>query len=164
MTSPRLNSVLFVAIAASLALTACNRDDTSYNDDAAMTPPVASEAATTPEPMPPAAEPVAMVTVTTIDLGNAVGEDMRVTAPLATFATDDTIHASIATSGNGGTVSTRWTFQDGQVVHSEDKTVAAGDQVTDFMISNPEPWPTGSYTLDVMVDGEVVQTREFTVE
>ena len=66
----------------------------------------------------PAPAPAA-VAVGAIDLGKAVGPDMKVTAPTAAFGVRDTIYASIATTGTsaGTTLGTRWTFADGQVVH-----------------------------------------------
>ena len=152
---------LALALTAGLVLAACDRRDATVDDEAVNPPPVATTPA--PEAMPPAGEPQPMVTVTTVDLGSAVDADNRVTTPITTFATSDTFHASVATAGNGGTVSTRWTFQDGQVVHTEDKIVPAGPQITDFMVTNAQGWPTGTYTMEVMVDGQVVQTREFEV-
>ena len=157
-----------LALAAVFALSACDRRDDAAVDDAANPPPAATEPA--PNDMPDAgtpgdgmADPDAAVTVTSLELGNEVGADNRVPAPMGTFATSDTVHASVVTDGSGGTVSTRWTFEDGQVVHTEDKIVPAGEQVTDFMITNPSGWPTGTYTLEVMVDGQMVQTRDFEV-
>ena len=157
-----------LALAAVFALSACDRRDDAAVDDAANPPPAATDPA--PTDMPDAgtpgddvADPNAAVTVTSLELGNAVGADNRVAAPISTFATGDTVHASVVTDGSGGTVSTRWTFEDGQVVHTEDKIVPAGNQVTDFMITNPSGWPTGTYTLQVSVDGQVVETREFEV-
>lgn len=166
-TFPSLPATL-LALAAALALAACDdrRDDAM--DDAANPPPAATEPA--PTDMPDAGadddvmvDPDAAVTVTSVELGNEVGADNRVTAPITVFTTSDTIHASVVTDGTGGTVSTRWTFEDGQVVHTEDKIVPAGDQVTDFMITNPAGWPTGTYTLAVSVDGQEVDTRTFEV-
>ena len=165
-----------LALAAAFALAACDdRRDDAQVDDAANPPP----AATTPGPtdmpdadgdgMPDAdddgsiVDADAAVTVTSVELGNEVGADNRVPAPMGTFATSDTVHASVVTDGTGGTVSTRWTFEDGQVVHTEDKIVPAGNQVTDFMITNPAGWPTGTYTLAVSVDGQEVDTRTFEV-
>lgn len=154
-----------LAFAALFALSACDRRDDAAVDEADNPPPAATDV--DPADMPDAdgigSDADAAVTVTSVELGNEVGADNRVTAPMATFATDDTVHASVVTGGAGGTVSTRWTFEDGQVVHTEDKIVPAGEQVTDFMITNPAGWPDGTYTLEVMVDGNVVQTREFEV-
>ena len=39
-----------------------------------------------------------------------------------------------------------------------------GNDVTNFRVSNPDAWPTGTYTVEVSIDGEVVETREFSVE
>lgn len=157
-----------LALAAVFALSGCDRRDDAAVDEAANPPPAATEPAPTDMPdagMPAdgTADPNAAVTVTSLELGNEVGADNRVAAPMSTFATGDTVHASVVTDGSGGTVATRWTFEDGQVVHTEDKIVPAGNQVTDFMITNPSGWPAGTYTLEVSVDGQVVETREFEV-
>ena len=160
-----------IALAALLVLSACDRRDDAAVDDAANPPPAATEPA--PTDMPDAGDTTdpnaidqpagAAVTVTSIELGNEVGADNRVTAPMGTFAGDDTIHASVVTDGTGGTIATRWTFEDGQVVHTEDKTVPAGEQVTDFMVANPAGWPTGEYQVEFSVDGQVVATRKYEV-
>lgn len=165
-----------LALAALFALSACDRRDDAAVQDADNPPPAATDAA--PGDMPAADgtdtdrandpnainnAPGAAVTVDTIELGNEVGADNRVAASLRNFATSDTIHASVVTNGTGGTVSTRWTFEDGQVVHTEDKVVPAGEQVTDFMITNPAGWPTGEYEVEVSVDGQVVATRQYEV-
>jgi hypothetical protein len=109
---------------------------------------------------PPAA---AGITVTTVDLGNAVGADNRVTVPSTTFAKGDTIHASLATDGAAGNLTAKWTFGD-QVVDTQDKAVAAGPQVTEFSVTKPDGWPVGKYKLEVSSNGTVVQTREFEVK
>jgi len=133
-------------------------------------------AATTPEattpapvPMPPPAATVAQpapatsVTVTTLDLGNAIGADNHIATPTTSFSTKDTIHASVATDGPGGNLSAKWTMGD-KVVDTQDKTVAAGPQVTEFSISKPDGWPAGHYTLQVSANGNVLQSRDFDVK
>ena len=164
MNRTRLSHVLLVAVLGSLALAGCKK-----REEAATTPPpVASE----PAPMPPAPTPApaAVATVSTVDLGTAVGADLRVTTPMTTFATRDTVIAAIGTSTSDpaasvpGKLTTRWTYQDGQVVHEETKDVTfAGSNVTNFQISKPDGWPAGKYKLEVLLDGAVVQTREFEV-
>jgi len=153
-----------LALAMVFALSACDeRRDDAQVDDAANPPPVATEPAPTAMPDEPMTDANAPVRISSVDLGSQVGADNRVTAPMAVYSTSDDIHASVATDGTGGTVSTVWTFEDGQVVHTEDKRVPAGAQVTDFMITNPAGWPTGSYKVEVMVDGRVVETRDYEV-
>src|SRR4249919_790840 len=165
MTRHPLQLAIAAALLAALALTGCKK-----NDEAAETPPAASAPATTPPtaeaPMPetpaPAAAPTTM-TVATVDLGSAIGADNRVSMPMTTFAKTDTIHASVATDGPGGNLTAKWTMGD-KIVDTQDKTVAAGPQVTEFSVSKPDGWPAGHYTLQVMQGSNVVQTREFDVK
>lgn len=156
-----LNVAIATALVAGLALAGCKKHDTAADTTGATPPPMSEPAATTPAPTPAAPE----LTVTTVDLGNAVGADNRVTTPAASFAGSDTIHASVATDGSaGGNLTATWTFQDGQVVDTQDKAIPAGAQVTDFSISKPDGWPAGHYKLEVSNNGMVVQTREFDIK
>ena len=159
MIRNRISLAIATALLATVALAGCKK-----KDDAAMTTPPASEPAPAPAPVEPAPAP-APATVVSVDLGNAVGADNKVTAAATTFATKDTIHASVATDGaSGGKLNAKWTYQDGQTVDSQDKDVAAGPQVSDFSISKPDGWPAGKYKVEVSLDGAVVQSRDFEVK
>jgi hypothetical protein len=161
-----LPTVLATALVAVLAVAGCKKKDDTAAMPAATTPEATTPA---PVPMPPPAATVAQpapatsVTVTTLDLGNAIGADNRIAAPTTSFSTKDTIHASVATDGPGGNLSAKWTMGD-KVVDTQDKTVAAGPQVTEFSISKPDGWPAGHYTLQVSANGNVVQSRDFDVK
>jgi hypothetical protein len=167
MNRTLIPTALAAALVAILAVAGCKK-----KDETAATPPATTPAATTPAPMPetpppattvpPAAAP-ASLTVTTLDLGNAIGADNHIAAPTTSFSTKDTIHASVATDGPGGNLSAKWTMGD-KVVDTQDKTVAAGPQVTEFSISKPDGWPAGHYTLQVSANGNVVQSRDFDVK
>lgn len=167
MNRTLIPTALAAALVAILAVAGCKK-----KDETATTPPATTPAATTPAPMPetpppattvpPAAAP-ASLTVTTLDLGNAIGADNHIAAPTTSFSTKDTIHASVATDGPGGNLSAKWTMGD-KVVDTQDKTVAAGPQVTEFSISKPDGWPAGHYTLQVSANGNVVQSRDFDVK
>ena len=148
------------ALAVALSLGACKRDE-----------PVTT---TTPTPAPtttPAPAPApAAATVTAVDLGSAVDAEGRVVAGTTTFATNDTITASVMTTTGSptgsaaGTLGARWTFEDGQVVNQESKTFNfTGPGVTNFQISKPDGWPVGRYRVEISLDGSVVQTRDFEV-
>lgn len=166
MKQPTQQNLLRAAIAATLvagiALAGCKKNDTADDMAATTPPPAATEA--TPPPMDETAPAPAGVTVITVDLGNAVGTDNRVTTPATSFAGTDTIHASVATDGAGGNLTARWTFQDGQVVDTQDKTIPAGAQVTDFSISKPDGWPAGNYKVEISLDGQPVASKDFTVK
>src|SRR5690606_30900236 len=133
MKRTALNAAIAAILVAGLALAGCNRDG---NDaaDRGMTP-----ATDTTGDMPPATTvPSGMdtdattgLTVTTVDLGSAVGSDNRVSNPATPFTSGDTIHASVATVGAmAGTLTATWTFEDGQVVDTQEKSIPAGPQVT----------------------------------
>ena len=64
-----------------------------------------------------------------------------------------------------GKLGVKWTHVDSnQTVNEESKDITlAGDGVTDFQISKPSGWPTGKYKVEISLDGNVVQTREFEV-
>lgn len=158
----RLHMAVLAALLGSAALVGCKK-----KEEPAPPPPVATEPAPaeTPAPMP------ASASVSSVDLGNAVGADMRVTAPMTTFAPKDTIHAAVATTTSDpaasvpGKLGVKWTHVDSnQTVNEESKDITfTGDGVTDFQISKPGGWPTGKYKVEVSLDGNVVQTREFEV-
>ena len=105
--------------------------------------------------------------VTEVDLGRRLGADNRVTDETDDFQPSDTIYASVVTSGTAqsATLTARWTFEDGQVVDESSRTISpTGSAVTEFHISKPGGWPTGEYTLRVLLDGRDVQSKAFEVK
>ncbi|MEF3081999.1 hypothetical protein V3391_07200 [Luteimonas sp. SMYT11W] len=146
---------LAAALGGVLLLAGCNRDAPT------TAPPPAP---TAPEP-PPAPTPPAPATVTSVELGNAVDDQNRVSTPASEFATTDTIYASVGTEGESAAkLAARWTFGEGQLVRNTEADVAAGPQVIAFDIHHPEGWPVGTYKLEISLDGTVVETREFSVK
>lgn len=146
---------LAAALGGVLLLAGCNRDAPT------TAPPPAP---TAPEP-PPAPTPPAPATVTSVELGNAVDDQNRVSTPASEFATTDTIYASVATEGESAAkLAARWTFGEGQLVRNTEADVAAGPQVIAFDIHHPEGWPVGTYKLEISLDGTVVESREFSVK
>ena len=146
---------LAAALGGVLLLAGCNRDAPTAAPPPA---PVAPE----PPPAPPAPAPA---TVTSVELGNAVDDQNRVSTPASEFATTDTIYASVGTEGESAAkLAARWTFGEGQLVRNTEADVAAGPQVIAFDIHHPEGWPVGTYKLEISLDGTVVETREFSVK
>ena len=164
MKTNRLQMALLAAMIGSAALVGCKK-----KEEPAPLPPVAAEPAPT---MPAPAPMAATASVSAVDLGNAVGADMRVTAPMSSFAPKDTIYAAVSTASSDpaasvpGKLGAKWTHVDsGQTVHEETRDINfTGSGVTDFQISKPDGWPTGKYKVEVSLDGTVVQTREFDVK
>lgn len=158
MNRNMLNTAIAVALLGSVALVGCKKKEES----AAAPAPGIVEPAPAPAVAPPAPPPPVVIGV---DLGSMIGSDNKIASPATTFAKQDTIHASVAT--DGGTpakLAAKWSFQDGQVVHSEDREVPAGRQTTEFKISKPGGWPAGKYKLEVSLDGSVVQSKDFEVK
>ena len=160
----RLHMATLATMLGLAALVGCKK-----KEEPAPLPPVATDPA--PAPLPPAPM-AATASVSGVDLGNAVGADMRVTAPMASFAATDTIYAAVSTATSDpaasvpGKLGAKWTHVDSsQTVHEETKDITfAGDGVTNFQISKPDGWPTGKNKVEISLDGAVVQTREFEVK
>ncbi len=118
-----------------------------------------------PAPPPPPPPVAAVITVSGVEIGSAIGADKRVTTPTEAFKPMDTIYASVATSGSAprATLTARFTYQDGQVVDESSQDLA-GAGVTEFHISKPDGWPAGRYQVEVLLDGTSVSTRSFEVQ
>ena len=164
MNRTRIPYALLVALLGTVAIVGCKKKEEPA--PVATTPPPATTPAPAPAPMP------ATASVTSVDLGNAVGADMKVAAPTTTFAPKDTIYASIGTSTSDpaasvpGKLGVKWTHIDSNQTVSEESRDAAltGMGTTEFHIAKPDGWPKGKYKVDVSLDGTVVQTREFEVK
>lgn len=109
----------------------------------------------------------ATVQVADVKVGKGIGADKHVANEADTFAPRDTVFASVHTTGTaqGVQIVGRWTFQDGQVVDERTESISpTGDAYTEFHIAKPSGWPAGKYTLHVLVNGQEVQTKDFTVK
>jgi len=118
------------------------------------------------ETLPPPAS-TGVVTVTGLEMGRAVGGDKRVTDKTDEFKPNDTIYATVLTSGTSAssTLKARWTYQDGQVVEESEQAIApTGDAANEFHISKPDGWPTGKYRVEIFLDGNPTQAKDFTVK
>ena len=131
-----------------LALTGCKKEEEAQP----VTPPAAQ----------PASVPVA---VSAVNLGKSVGPDKRVASETTQFASTDTIYASVATNGTGtGSLTARWTFQDGQVVDETTQPISAsGPATTEFHVAKPSGWPAGNYKVEISLNGAAAQSKDFSV-
>lgn len=153
------------ALAATLSLAACGKKEDATAPTAA--PPAASATASQPA-TPPASAPATSeaVSVASIDLGSAVGADQKVTTATTTFNPKDSIYAAVSTTGSGNaTLAAKWTYQDGQTVKEDSKTIAAtGPATTSFEISKPDGWPAGNYKVEVTLNGQPAGSKDFSVK
>ena len=143
---------LIIALSIAPALLACGREKAEKTDNAAPT--------TMPEP--------ATIRVTTVDVGNAVGPDKRITgSEHEKFKPSDVIYASVATDGTAPNtnLTARWTYQDGQTVEEQTQNISpSGPATTEFHVSKPSGWPEGKYKVEILVNGASAQTKEFEVK
>ncbi len=156
-------TILALALALALALGACGKQE----EPVPQPMPPAPAPMPAPEAMPPPAAPMSAVTLTAVTLGNAVDASNSVTAPTETFGSTDTIYASVATNGSSAStpITAKWMYQDGQMVNESTQTIApTGPAVTVFHIAKPDGWPLGGYTVEISMDGNVVDTKKFMVQ
>lgn len=121
-----------------------------------------------PGPVSTAPTPTAGVNVSTVTLGNAIGPMKKVAQPADSFARNDTIYASVDTTGAGTAVlKAKWTYQaDGKdvPVREDSQTVTStGPATSEFHVSKPDGWPTGNYKVEVFVAGNSAGTKTFSV-
>ena len=137
------------------AMGACNRDadvDTDTN-------------------VPPATEttpPASALRVSNLELGSSIGADNKINdnAEKDEFKPADTIYATVETDGSGtGNLVARWTFQDGQVVDETTRSVSpTGPTATEFHISKPGGFPVGKYKVEILLNGQTTQSKDFEVK
>ena len=164
MKLERTLKLLALGLAGVLTIAACNKSPENAPPPATKTPP----APATVSAPPPAATPAQQgVSVTSVDLGTAVGADQKVTSPTTTFSPKDTIYAAVSTTGSASnaTLGAKWTYQDGQTVNDSSQTIApTGPAVTTFHISKPDGWPAGNYKVEISLDGNMVSSKDFSVK
>ena len=169
MKMTRQPLILATSLAAMLALSACGKKEEATAPAPSTTPPAAATApapaATTAMGMPASDMPAA-VTVGSVELGSTVDANHKVLASGTSFAPKDTIYASVDTGGSGtATLAAKWTYQDGQTVHEDSKTLdAKGPETTAFMISKPGGFPVGNYKVEISLNGNQVASKDFSVK
>lgn len=152
----------YLALAAiAVAIAACGKKDEPAKPAPAPTPPAKTQA-------PPATAP-AGVSVTAVNVGKAIGPDKKVTAATTEFAKNDTMYASVETTGSGNaTLGAKWTWSGGgktAVVKEDTMTInATGPATNEFHVSKPDGWPAGDYTVDVTIDGKPAGSKKVTVK
>jgi hypothetical protein len=152
MTKLHVAGVLAASI---LALAACGKKDESPKPKTESTPITGS--------------PAQGVQVATIVLGDSLGPQKKVTQPTDSFGKKDTIYASVDTTGAGTAVlKAKWTFRaEGSevLVREDSQTVSpTGPATSEFHVSKPDGWPSGSYRVDISLAGNPAGSKSFTVK
>ncbi|HUP92320.1 MAG TPA: hypothetical protein VM074_08740 [Solimonas sp.] len=115
----------------------------------------------------PAPSSQASARVTDITLGRSLTADKAIADRTDSFRPADTIYVAVRTEGSAASaeLQARWTYQDGQLVEEARQTVAPtqGGAMTEFHVSKPDGWPAGNYKVEILLDGQAAQSREFKV-
>lgn len=108
--------------------------------------------------------PAPTVQVNEVILGRDLDTDNRVTVQTDQFKPSDVVYVTVMTSGSSPNSMLRavWTDENGQVV-DESQQVVASTGVTEFHVAKPEGLPAGRYRVEIFLDGNSVQTKEFTI-
>jgi hypothetical protein len=103
--------------------------------------------------------------VGTLQLGRSLNPDSSISAHTTRFKPDDTVYVSILSDEPGyGTVTVRWLLY-GQLVSEATREVSyTRAAATEFHLQNSGGFPPGTYRVDVLINGELVGSREFRVE
>jgi TRAP-type C4-dicarboxylate transport system substrate-binding protein len=102
--------------------------------------------------------------VETIQIGRALNADQSVAQPTTTFKPNETIYVSALNAGRGqGTIRVRW-YYGSQLLSDREKQVSfQGAGATEFNLQSAGNFPPGDYSVEVLVDGQSVGRRNFTV-
>jgi hypothetical protein len=140
------------------------------NEPAPPAPPPETAPMQEATPVPAATGEPAVISAVT--LGNAIGADKKVTAPVDTFATTDkTIYASIDTTGSGHfKLRGLWSYVKGDKTSKVNETTmefdTTGPATNEFHIDNTKAWPAGDYKVEIFMgdDTAPVATKAFRVQ
>jgi hypothetical protein len=112
-----------------------------------------------------ACRPATPLQVETIQTGKSLNSDNSVGNHTTRFRPNDTMNVAILTKGAGsGKIGVRWTLG-GRVVNEESRDVSYRDNAaTEFHLKYPSGLPPGDYTVEVLIDGKSVGTRNLKVE
>jgi hypothetical protein len=102
--------------------------------------------------------------MTNIQIGRSLNQDGSIASITTLFKPSETVYVSVQTGAGKGVIGVRWKFGS-QVIDEPTKIVDAnGPKSTEFHLQNNGGFPPGDYSVDVMIDGVQVGTRNFKVE
>ena len=99
-----------------------------------------------------------------IQTGRSLNQDNSVGSISTLFKPNETIYVAVQTTGSApGTISVKWKYQ-GRVIDEPSKQVdPSGPTSTSFQLQNSGGFPEGDYSVDILINGEQVGSRNFRV-
>ena len=160
------NNAGLVAVAFAVgALAACKSENQAQRDSAAGA--VATTRDTTMRDTVKHDTTVAPLQIADVKVGKAVDADKKITDETDDFLPHDTVFVSVHTTGagNGAAIGTRFNFEDGKVVSDKNETISpTTDAYTQFKLAKASGLKLGKYTLHVTLNGQEIQSKDFTVK
>ena len=100
-----------------------------------------------------------------IQTGKSLNSDHSIGRHAASFHPNDPMYVSVLSNGRGtGTITVKWSLG-GQVLQTLTKKVSYnGQAATDFRFVAADGFPVGDYSIQVTVDGKIIETRRVKVE
>jgi hypothetical protein len=103
--------------------------------------------------------------VSTIQLGRELGADNSIAAHTTTFKPDQTIYVAVLTEETGaGTITARWMLGNRKVSEETKNVSYSGSAATEFHLQSADRFPSGQYTVEILVDGQPIGERSFRVD
>jgi len=99
-----------------------------------------------------------------IQIGRSVNPDRSIASITTQFKPGETIYVSVQTAAAGkGSIGVKWMYQ-GRVVAEPVKQVDYnGPASTEFQMQGSGGFPEGDYSVEILIDGVTVGTRNFRV-
>ncbi|HWB42150.1 MAG TPA: hypothetical protein VG500_12865 [Gemmatimonadales bacterium] len=111
-----------------------------------------------------AAAAPAVLRVSNVMIGRQIGPGNRITDPTFQFAPGDTVHVSVATTGQGdGPLTAAWRSQSGEILLKSSEPVRPGENA-DFQLSEPKGLKVGTYKVILFLGEDSVDTKVFVVK
>ena len=103
--------------------------------------------------------------VGTVQVGRSLNADNTVAHSTTTFKPDETVYVSVHTVGSApGTLGVRWLYE-GRVMGEPTKKISyRGAAATEVHLQNAGGFPPGDYAVEIMLNGQSVETRKFRVD
>ena len=158
MTSSKRIAALASAFAFSVVVAACNKKDEGKVVDttAAGTQTATVSVDTTP------------LKVSDIQVGKAIGSDKKIANQTTDFGVRDTMYVAVITDGaaKDAKLTAKWMYNGTKVVKEDSQTISptGGTNATEFHIDKKAAWPTGKYTVEVLLNGVSAGTKDLNVK
>jgi hypothetical protein len=103
--------------------------------------------------------------IRSVQVGRSLNSDNSVGALTTRFKPEDTVYVSVLTAEPGtSTITAKWYYRS-TLVNEETKEGSYRDAAaTEFHLLNTTGFPAGDYHVEVLIDGELKETRNFAVD